>query len=122
MDTLFKHRPGQLVNQFGKVITKSGGIPNLDPNFFFSFARGNKIATEDIEKRPYQHHWLIHSAAKTIARNVSRVPLFLCEKGDKNKKVTSDKATQVLKLLHRPNPFMTRITFFQNIVLQSLRI
>jgi len=120
MQKQVRYMPGELVNQFGNIITKGAGIPNLDPNFFFSFARGNKIATEDIEKRPYQHHWLIHAASKTIARNVSRVPIFFCEKGNKNKKVENETTKKIQMLFNRPNPFMTRMTFLQNIVLHLL--
>lgn len=110
------NRAVQLFDAYGSVVKTV--VPNLDPYFFFaSNYRGNITAT-DIEARPYQYHVWVHACVWACARNISRLPLVLCERGKPHKQV--DDKWGILKRFDRPNPFMTRTTFLQAVVMYLL--
>jgi SPP1 gp7 family putative phage head morphogenesis protein len=93
-------------------------IPAVDPYFFFTTAYRGNISADEIERRPYQYHPWTHAAAWAIVRNTSRLPIIVKRRGEKGKE---DKdPTGILALIDRPNPFMTRTTFIQNLLLYLL--
>ena len=93
-------------------------VPAIDPYFFFTTAYRGNISADEIERRPYQYHPWTHAAAWAIVRNISRLPLVVRKRGEKGKVDTDP--TGILKLFDRPNPFMTRSTFLQTLLLYLL--
>jgi SPP1 gp7 family putative phage head morphogenesis protein len=99
-----------------RSVAKSASAPNLDPTFFFGMARGNRIQIDDVERKPYEYHWLTWACARAITRNVSRLDRFLYEKSKKEEQ----REHPFLELLNHPNPLMTRTTFFEAVLLNIL--
>lgn len=96
------------------------GVPELDPNFLFSFAQltnqaGNllKRATE----QPYQYYIWVYACASAISLNLSRLQPYLYDKRDPNKKTLEH---PLLKLFRRPNDYMTGSQFIEAILLNLM--
>jgi SPP1 gp7 family putative phage head morphogenesis protein len=89
-------------------------VPDLDPMFFNSVS-GNNINTREVERKPYQLHWLIYACARTIAWNLCVLPRVLRDEDEK--KVENP---EIKKLFSRPNPFMTGRTFWEAVLLYLL--
>jgi SPP1 gp7 family putative phage head morphogenesis protein len=92
---------------------KAQSVPDLDPDFFSSVLGSG--TTKDIEEKPYQLHWIVYACARVISWNLSRLPRLL---KDKNNKVVDNE--ELKKIFDRPNPFMTKRTFFEALILYLL--
>ncbi len=92
---------------------KAAAMSNPEPDFFSSILGDN--STRDIERKPYQLHWIVYACARAIAWNLRRLPRQLL--GEDDKVVKND---EVMKVLRKPNPFMTSYTFWEAVVLYSL--
>jgi len=104
-----------LLDQYGNSIVKAE--VRLDTNF--SSMRGNYsgMTTRDIEQKPYKHHAWIFTCVWTIIKNISRLPLVLYNEEDPNEIIRDH---EVLDILNRPNPLMTKTPFIQAILLSLL--
>jgi len=103
----------------GNILTKdvpAGGveIPDLDPTFFMS-PSGSSVNTREVERKPYALHWVVYACARVIAWNLCRLPRIL---EDKNNLKVEHK--EIDDLFMRPNPFMTRRTFWEAVILNLL--
>ena len=103
----------------GDLLTKdvpAGGveIPDLDPTFFMS-PSGSSVNTREVERKPYSLHWMVYACARVISWNLCRLPRVFEDKN--NKKV---EMTDIDDLFGRPNPFMTRRTFWEAVILNLL--
>lgn len=113
-------REFQFTDEMGKALAyiSKDFMPQIDPFFFFSTTYKGNITAVDIERMPYQFHPWIHACAWSIARNISRLPLVLCDRNNPNNKIKD--TWGILRCFERPNPFMTRTTFLQIAVLNLL--
>jgi HK97 family phage portal protein len=103
----------------GNLLTKdvpAGGveIPDLDPTFFMS-PSGSSVNTREVERKPYSLHWMVYACARVISWNLCRLPRVFEDKN--NKKVEMNDLDD---LFGRPNPFMTRRTFWEAVILNLL--
>jgi SPP1 gp7 family putative phage head morphogenesis protein len=116
MSTQIATKEIQLFNHLGVPMqTKALDVPDLDPTFFYQSNNYGNLSSKEIEKKPYQLHWAVHSCARAIMTNLCRLPHGIY--GEDEKKIPKHPVWQLLK---RPNPFMTWRTFWEAIILYYL--
>ena len=108
----------RILDHRGQVIERAAvvGMGALDREFFYSQATGS-ISTAEVQKHPFQHHVWTYACAYTILANISRLHMYLYHKTNPTEHIHDH---PVLDLIRRPNPFMTRSTFIQAILLNLL--
>jgi len=110
----------QIVDTIGRPMKSEPNkksFPNLDMGFFKG-AGNSTITAKQIKENPYRYQVWVHGAANAIARNISKLPMVISEKGDPTN-VLEDKWNIIHRLSH-PNQTMTRTTFIEMIILNLL--
>jgi HK97 family phage portal protein len=102
------------------VVGKAAQTPDFDPKFLLSFAESWSSAGQllrRVSEQPYQYYVWVYACASAIAMNLSRLRPAMYDKDDENKVL---KEHPILKLLRRPNPYMTGSQFIEAIVLNLM--
>jgi HK97 family phage portal protein len=105
-----------LVDSHGTELSVSKGTPNFEPQFFGGAFRMGTSQQYD-EQKPYASHSTVYACAHKIATELKRIPLKLARRTD-----TSDKEEHIYKhplltSFKSPNPWMSRTTFWEAVVL-----
>ncbi len=102
-----------IVDRLGNpIVAKTATAPNLDPGFFTMSSNDRKESARNVVNRPYAYHVWVYRCVRAIINAVAPLERLLQEK--KGGRYVEDHV--VLRLLDKPNPLMTKVSFFELII------
>jgi len=108
-------------NILGGSIEKTQGIPNFEPSYFYGTFRMSEGQTQSFdEKKPYAGHSWVYICSHKIATVLKRIPHKLAKRTDNTDKEEHIYKHEILDSLRKPNPWQTRTTFWESIVLSLM--
>jgi SPP1 gp7 family putative phage head morphogenesis protein len=110
-------RERALVDVHGDVVINKA-VPNFEPSFFYGAYQMSQSQSSGMdERKPYNSHSTVYACAHKIATQLKRVPHKISKRAGENDEETHIYKHPVLKSLSSPNPWQSRTTFWEAIVL-----
>jgi phage portal protein BeeE len=102
-----------MINWFKNLIGKSMGLPNLDPTFFHSNIYSGGLGPNKIASNPGVNHTWVYAAVSTIVNSYIRAYPAIHFKGDEK---SMNYGHPLIKLMKKPNPYMSGMNLFEAIL------